>query len=146
MWSKYSMYAHLDACLSNLVGHVLLLWACTEKERAWEANAIGIKTQIYRSVWFILILLFPYLCKFPVACKSRNLILDQHFLDILSTSKNYCMFCNICSYEIIQKNEDQPENVSTMRKILGTSQYLYVATQRDPIDLVNLLRFVYPGC
>ena len=54
------------------------------------------------------------------------------------------MFFNICSYEIIQKSKDQPENVSTMRNILGTSQYLYAATQRDPIDLVNLLRFCVP--
>jgi hypothetical protein len=43
------------------------------------------------------VLLFPYLCKFPVACKSQKLILDHHFLDILSTSKNYCMFFNIAS-------------------------------------------------
>ena len=54
------------------------------------------------------------------------------------------MFFNICSYEIIQNNEDQPENVSTMRTILGTSQYLYVATQRDPVYLVNILRICVP--
>ena len=31
-----------------------------------------------------------------------------------------------------------------MRTILGTSQYLYAATQRDFIDLVNILRLCVP--
>ena len=50
---------------SNLVnesqyrfGCALPLWACTKKENAWEANAIGIKAQLYRSVYRVFTLIY----------------------------------------------------------------------------------------
>jgi len=51
------------------------------------------------------------------------------------------MFFRICNYEIIQKIEDQPENVSTVRQIQWAFHALHTSTQQDPIDLVHLLRF-----
>jgi hypothetical protein len=87
------------------------------------------------------LLLFPQFCKFPVMCKSRKMILDHHFPLILSTQKNYCMFCRVYTHRIIQKNKDQSKCVSTVRQKQQSGWYLPASAPRDPIDLVNLLIF-----
>ena len=51
------------------------------------------------------------------------------------------MFNRLYNYEIMQKNEDQPKYVSTVRQKQRHNRFLHTSAPPDPIDLLSLLRF-----